>query len=267
MITSDLPICTVSAWRCVAEAFDLEELRSQRLDLLLDGGADVEGGDDGAEAARGGDRLQPGHAGAQHEHLRRRDRARRGHEHREEARHLGRGDQHGQVARDRRLRGQRVHRLCARDARDRLHRERGGARGRDRLRAATVGQRGQEADQHRLALEVGHLVVLRGRDLGHHVGAPGARRVDQGGAGLLQRGVRDRGRLTGAALDQDVVTRAAELARDVGNHGHALLPRGRLLGDTDPHAARNRIRTPVRTELQQQGEQRAGAPGLDGQQR
>src|SRR6185436_4522391 len=44
-----------------------------------------EAGHDGAEAARGRDRLQPCNAGAEHEHLRRRNRSGRGHQHREEA--------------------------------------------------------------------------------------------------------------------------------------------------------------------------------------
>src|SRR6185437_5963601 len=43
---------------CVLEflVLDRQELGAQALDLLLGGGAHVGGGDDGAEAARGGDR-------------------------------------------------------------------------------------------------------------------------------------------------------------------------------------------------------------------
>ena len=51
---------------------EVEEVRAEALDLLFHRGADVEAGDDGAEAARGRDRLQAGDAGADHEHLRRR---------------------------------------------------------------------------------------------------------------------------------------------------------------------------------------------------
>ena len=55
----------------VAEPLDLEELRAQRLDLLLHRAPDVERRHDRAEPARGRDRLQAGHARAEHEHLRR----------------------------------------------------------------------------------------------------------------------------------------------------------------------------------------------------
>ena len=48
---------------------DLDELGAQALDLLLDDRARVERLDHRAEAARGGDRLQAGHAGAEHQHL------------------------------------------------------------------------------------------------------------------------------------------------------------------------------------------------------
>ena len=64
---------------------ELHELRAQRLDLLLDRGAHVEGGHHGAQPLGGGDGLQAGHAGAEHQHLGRADRAGGGGEHREEA--------------------------------------------------------------------------------------------------------------------------------------------------------------------------------------
>ena len=107
---------------------ELEEAGAERLDLLLDRGAHVEGLHDRAEAAGGGDRLQAGHAGAEHQHLGRAHGAGGGGEHREEARQLLRGDQRGAVAGHGGLRGQRVHRLGARDARDGLHGEAGDAR-------------------------------------------------------------------------------------------------------------------------------------------
>src|SRR2546423_96747 len=52
---------------------ELQEARTQRLDLLADRLADVVAGYGGAQAARRGDRLQPGHPRAQHEHARRLD--------------------------------------------------------------------------------------------------------------------------------------------------------------------------------------------------
>ncbi|GBD46430.1 hypothetical protein HRbin41_01257 [bacterium HR41] len=54
---------------------DLEEARSQRLDLLADSCANVVAENDRAEAAGGGDRLQAGDTGAEHEHLGGADRA------------------------------------------------------------------------------------------------------------------------------------------------------------------------------------------------
>ena len=84
----------------VGRALDLEELRAQGLHLLLDRGADVEGGDLRAEAPRGGDGLQAGHTRAQHEHLGGRDGPGRGHQHREEAAELVGGEQRRAVAAD-----------------------------------------------------------------------------------------------------------------------------------------------------------------------
>ena len=148
--TSTLPIASAisSCWRCCCSGvssrayppapsrsppeIELEELRAQRLDLLLDRRADVEPLHDRAEPPRGRDRLQPRHAGAEHEHRRRPDRPRRGHQHRVVAAELHRADQRGAVPGDVRLRGQRVHRLRAADPRDRLHREARRARLRDR---------------------------------------------------------------------------------------------------------------------------------------
>src|SRR6185437_3590892 len=46
---------------------DGDEFGAKRFDLLLGGGAHVSGGDDGAEAARGGDRLQSSDADAHDE--------------------------------------------------------------------------------------------------------------------------------------------------------------------------------------------------------
>ena len=72
-----------------------------------------------------------------------RDRAGGGHQHREEPRHAVGGDQHGLVAGDVRLRGERVHRLGARDPRHGLHRERDDALAAQALDALRVGERGR----------------------------------------------------------------------------------------------------------------------------
>ena len=166
---------------------ELEEAGAERLDLLLDGRAHVEGLDDRAEAARGGDRLEAGHAGAEHEHLGGADGAGGGGEHREEAGQLLGGDQGGAVAGHRGLRGERVHRLGARDARDRLHREARHARLGERADRVGRRQRREEADQHRAARQPADLLGGRRGDLGHHLARVA---VAERGAGLLVVGVR-----------------------------------------------------------------------------
>ena len=83
----------VAALGLLADDAEVEEGRAEGLDLLPDGRAHVEAGDDRAEAARRRDRLQAGDAGADHEHLRRRDRSGGGRQHREEARQAVGGEQ------------------------------------------------------------------------------------------------------------------------------------------------------------------------------
>ena len=128
--------------------------------------------DDRAEPPRGRDRLQPRHAGAQHEHLRGRDRPRGGHEHREEALELGRGDQHRAVAGHRRLRRQRIHRLRAADARDPLHRQRGRAGRGDRLQPAGSPSGLRKPTRIVPARSLASSAVRRRRDLRDDLGAP-----------------------------------------------------------------------------------------------
>ncbi len=80
------------------------------------------------------------------------DRAGGGHQHREEPRHAVGRDQHGLVAGDRRLRGERVHRLRARDPRDRLHRERDARPAAAAARCPSWSVSGcEKADEHRPA--------------------------------------------------------------------------------------------------------------------
>ena len=120
--------------RACSRLVDGDEARAEALDLLLRGGAHVGRRDDGAEPARRGDRLQPGHPGAHHQHARRLDRAGGGHHHRKGAAELGGGIEHRLVAGEVGLRGQDVHRLGAGDARQQLHREGGRSRRGHRLR-------------------------------------------------------------------------------------------------------------------------------------
>ena len=110
----------------------LDELRAETLDLLLDGRADVVRLDPGAKALGGRDRLQSGHARPDHEDARRRDRPGGGHHHREHAGERGGGEQHRLVTGDVGHRRQGVHALRPRDARDELHRDDRRAPGRHR---------------------------------------------------------------------------------------------------------------------------------------
>ena len=111
-----------------------------------DGRPHVECRHDGAEPARGGDRLQPGDARADDERAHRRDRAGGGHEHGKEPRHAVGGEDDGLVSGDGRLRRERVHRLRARDPRDRLHRERDDAALAQAGDPRLIRQRLEEAD-------------------------------------------------------------------------------------------------------------------------
>ena len=55
------------------DAGHLQKLGSERLDLLLDGGARVKGPDDGAHVLRRANGRQTGHAPANHQHFGRRN--------------------------------------------------------------------------------------------------------------------------------------------------------------------------------------------------
>ena len=98
---------------------------------------------------------RPGHAGAEHQHLGRAHGAGRGGEHREEARQLLGGDQRGAVAGHGGLGGERVHRLGARDPRDRLHGEARDAGVGQRAHRVAAAERVEEADQHGAAARAG----------------------------------------------------------------------------------------------------------------
>ena len=141
-------LARVAALGLLADDAQLEELRAEALDLFLDHGPDVEAGDDGAEAPRGRDRLQPGDSRPDDQHLGGDDGARRGDEHRQELRQPVGGEDDGLVPGDGRLGRERVHRLRARDAGDRLHRESGDAARAEALDSVLVRERLEKADQH-----------------------------------------------------------------------------------------------------------------------
>src|ERR1700709_1387667 len=88
----------------------------------------------------------------------------------EEAAGLAGGDQHRRVAGGGGLRGERVHRLGAGRARDRLHREAGDAGLSQRIVGLGRGPRGEVADEDLARVELGDLGARRGGDAEDDVG-------------------------------------------------------------------------------------------------
>ena len=100
---------------------DRDELGAEALDLLLGRGPHIGRGDDGAEPARGRDRLQAGDAGAHDEDFRCRNGTGRGHHHRQRPAIFGGGVDDGAIAGKIGLARQHIHDLRAGDARQKLH--------------------------------------------------------------------------------------------------------------------------------------------------
>ena len=101
----------VAAFALLGLELELDKGGAEALHLCFGRGAHVVGADVRTEPPGGRDRLQAGDAGAEHEHLGRRDGAGRGHVEGEELRQLLGGEQHCPVARDQRLGREHVHRL------------------------------------------------------------------------------------------------------------------------------------------------------------
>jgi hypothetical protein len=106
----------------------IDELGAERFDLLTGGGTHVVGFDHGAQTLAGGNGLQAGDTGANDQHAGRADGAGGGGQHREELGAAGGGDQAALVAGAGSLRGQGIHALRARDARQQFEREGGDLR-------------------------------------------------------------------------------------------------------------------------------------------
>ena len=140
---------------------DGDKAGAKALDLLLGGGANIGRRDDGAEAPRRGDRLQPGNPRPHHQHPRRLDRAGGGHHHREGAAELVGGLERGFVAGEVGLGGKSVHRLRAGNARQQLDGERDDPGACVGLDFGRMRQRLEQADQHGTAFELAQLVAPR----------------------------------------------------------------------------------------------------------
>ena len=222
---------------------EVDGLGPHRPDLLGGGRAHVVGPDDGAEPLGGRDGLQPRDAGAENDHLGGLDGAGRGHVEREEAAQHPGGDDRAAVAGDERLRAERVHRLCARDARDQLDGVGGDARVAELHDRGLLGGGRQERD--------------RGRAAGQPADGAGVERLDRddesasarasGSRVAPDRGVLlvgDQGVQPGPRLDRDVVPETGELADQLGHHRHARLALTGLLGHCDLHPAEPRTYPP-----------------------
>ena len=147
-----------------------DELGAQRLHLFAGGATNVIRLDHGAQAPRGGDGLQPRHAGADDQRLRRADGAGGRGQHGHELFEVVGGDQHGLVAGQRGLRGQAVHRLGAGDARNELDREAGDLAVAQRLHLGLARVGLQEADHHGAGFELADLLEAERRDRQQDVG-------------------------------------------------------------------------------------------------
>ena len=217
------------------------ERGAEALHLLPCGRPNVERLDLGSEPAGRGDGLQARHARAQHEHLRRGDRARRGHHHREELDRGVRPQERGLVAGHRAHGGEHVHALRPRDSRHELHGQRRHAPLGEPLQEVAVPMRIQQADEDGAGRELGDLIRPPFRptwrsDPRHDPGAShqGAR-AGHLRARLPVGGVGEAGRQSGLFLDRHLVAGLDELARCIGRQRHPGLARGRLHGNGDSH--------------------------------
>src|SRR5579864_6478229 len=143
-----------------------------------------------------------------------------------------RGEQCRLVAAHGRLRRERVHRLRAGDARDRLHRERDDAAAAELLDSAWIGERLEEADQQLPLVQALDLLLVRLADLREDVRSP---HVTDGRPGLRVCRIGERRLGARSRLDDDLEARGGELYRGFGHKGDPALPGRRLTRYSDPH--------------------------------
>src|SRR5262245_47605659 len=227
-------LARVALGRLFARDPEVEKGRAKAFDLLAHDRPHIEAGDDGTEPPRRRDRLESRDAGADHEHLGRRDRAGGGHQHWKELRARIGGQGGGLVPGNGRLGRHRIHRLRACDPRDRLHRERHDSALAEAIDALDVRQGLQEADQD-LAVSKPRRLLGRGR---LHLG-DGVRRVrlvHQRCAGFFIVRVRKARRLAGSSFDSHLEAASREPLDGFGNERHPALAGSRLPRDPDLHS-------------------------------
>jgi hypothetical protein len=189
---------------------DRDEFRAEAFDLLLGRRPHVGRGDDGAEAARGGDRLQAGDAGAHDENLGGRHRAGRRHHHRQRPAEFGGRVDHGAVAGEIGLARQHVHPLRAGDARQELHGEGDDAGLRHGAQRRLVAVRVHDGDDDRAFLQARQARRFGRRTLST-ISAP----LDASGRRWRRRRkirIEDAGLDPGARLDGDLGAKADHLS-------------------------------------------------------
>ena len=145
---------------------------------------------------------------------------------------LGR-EQRRLVAGDGGLRRERVEWLRARDARDRLHRERRDSARSKALDPVGIRQRREEADQNRAVSQRRDFVLRRRRDLDDEVRVE--RVVDEACAGVGIRLVEERRLVTGVPLDRDLEPLLRELRNRLGNERNTPFAGSSLPRNGDPH--------------------------------
>ena len=214
---------------------DRDELGAQAFHLLLGGRAHVGGGDDGAEAARGRDRLQAGDARAHDEDLRRRHRAGGGHHHRQRAAVFGGGIDHRTIAGEVGLARQHVHDLGAGDARHQLHGEGGDAGLGHGLERGVLAIGIHDGDDQRALLVAGKLGGGRPAHLEHHVGVPD-RALEHGCTRGGEFGIGNAGLRAGAGLDGDVGAEPFHLLHRFRRRGDPTFHRVDLTRDRNAHS-------------------------------
>ncbi|SAK64881.1 hypothetical protein AWB78_02268 [Caballeronia calidae] len=212
----------------------VDELPAERFDLLLHGRTHIGRFDDRAETLGRRDRLQTGHARAEHEHARRFHGARGGHQHGHEALVVLAGHQHRLVPGDVRLRREHVEALRARRARRGFERERGDVRGREPRRV--LGVEGIEhADEHGARFEHRQFAFARRLHFEDDLGGKGRGRIDDIRARLSERIVDITCRQARAALDRNAMSLRNELFDRFGRSGDARLIRPRFSRHSDVH--------------------------------
>ena len=106
-----------------------------------------------------------------------------------------------------------------------------------RAHGGQFGRRRREADGHRPAAEPCRRLGGERTNVQQHVEVAEPQRVDDGGAGLLVRGIRVTGCLARAVLDEHLQPQAHQLAHGLGGGGHSPLAYSSLSRDADPHGS------------------------------